>query len=179
MKTLVVLLALSLSAFAGSINYDTGKFTSGKLTGSFKSHLFIEIFGSLNQVVFQTGTLTPLPGGCPFGGLCFTFNNGSINVDNGLFQDGLNGGLVIGKNGIITISALLLPKKGLIANGAVSATFTVHNHKILSGSGDVVVNPAPLPEPTALEEIALGLGILGLVVAASKVRTRRIQPATL
>ena len=87
-----------------------------------------------------------------------------------LFQAGVGGGYVIDKDGVVTISAILVPEKGVVANGAASATFSLHGHKVLSGSDDVVVNPTLVPEASTLEEILLGFGVLGLVAAGSKFR---------
>jgi hypothetical protein len=153
---LLAAFALSSSAFAGSIDYDTGNFKSGKMTGSFSNKINIDIIGSLNEIDIRTGNLTKNMSGCPSGATCFDFTGGSVSIDGGkVFKDAINGGITIKENGAASISATLATEAG-VSSGVVSADFAFSGNKITAASANVVPN-STVPEPTAFSLLGMGL----------------------
>jgi len=80
---LLALLALALPSvvLANSIDFSTGTFVSGSLTGSFSTSLSTSITGTIDTITLSTGTLTQLSS-CPIGlvGTCYSFTGGSVTV---------------------------------------------------------------------------------------------------
>lgn len=164
--TLLAAFVLSAPAFGGNIGYDTGKFLSATMGGSFSSQLSIDITGSLNEIDIDTGKLVRNTVGCPPGASCFDFTGGFVNVDHGKFGDEISGGILISATGVATISAILAPETGVASGGAVT-TFDFSGNNITFGSADVALNSTPVPEPTALS--LLGIGFLSFLAFRRKV----------
>ena len=176
LRPFLLLFLLSPLAIAGTVNYDTGTFQSGKLTGSFSSFLRINITGSLGEVDIRTGPLMLETMGCPTGSTCYDFSSGFVAVDDGsVFTDAIIGGIAIKSNGVATISATL-DSTPRIDNGAVVTTFDFSGKKILGGSGDVSFD-THVPEPSAL--LSLGLGLLFLFNTAFDFSLHRYWPLVL
>jgi PKD repeat protein len=162
------LFAAAAVAGANSIDYDTGNFMSGKLTGSFSESINVDITGSLHEIDIQTGKLIKNTSGCPTGSTCYDFSSGSVSVmENGgkIFSDSLTGGITIKGNGVASVVAVLLNQSG-ISNGGAVATFNFSGGKITAGSENVTFQAVTVPEPTSL--MMLGSGLIGL--AATRLR---------
>ena len=170
MKTklaLILLLALLAVpvAWANSIDYDTGTFQSGTISGSFSTMINVSVTGSLHTIDIQTGQLVQTTSGCPTGSTCFDFTGGSVTVDGTLFKDALSGGITIRDDGAASISAILMPEPG-VSSGTASASFVFDDGMLSSGSEDVAYNTAAVPEPSS--GLLLSIGMLGLVVMGGK-----------
>jgi len=165
MKYLLALLLLTGMCFANSIDYDTGNFSSGTMSGAFKqgSMLSVSITGSLHTINLTTGPLVLAMNGCPTGSTCFDFSSGSTTVSqNGstVFTDQLVGGITIKSNGTASINASLMSEPG-VAAGSATVSFDFNGMKITAGSENVAFNSSITPEPAAL--FLFGTGLLGTV----------------
>ena|SRR5437762_1716318 len=159
---LVISLALPTLAAADSVDFSSGIFSSGTLTGSVSTSLTATITGSINTVTVATGTLTQL-GSCPIGllGTCFSFSGGSVTVASGgstLFSDTLTGGIVDQNGSSLGILANLSPN-GTVAEGTATVSLTLSAAgAVTAGSVDVSFNTVPEPGTLGL----LGTGLIGL-----------------
>ena len=175
---LLVLLALALptAALANSVDFDTGKSLSGTITGTFNTSIVVSEVGSLATITIDTGTLTNLPSKeCPPGFTCYNFTGGSVTVDQGgskVFSDSLSSGFAIKNGNVLAIAGALLPSSGVL-RGTVVATLDFQGQKILTGSNDVSFSTT-VPEPSALEGLSLGGGLL----AFAEMARRKLQFGT-
>lgn len=167
MLLLLAVLCAASTLAANSIDYDTGAFKSGSLSGSFSSMINVDITGSLHTIDIQTGTLVKTTAGCPPGSTCYSFTGGSVTVDGTVFKDALNGGITVRESGAASILATLMPEAG-VSSGTASASFDFSNKKLTSGSEDVAYNTTVTPEPATL--MLFGSGLIGIVVKFRKHR---------
>jgi hypothetical protein len=156
---LLALLAMALPtvALAGSIDFTTGKFSSGTQMGSFTAGSTItdSITGSLATISITTGTLMKLPSGdCPHES-CFSFSGGSVSVVQGgstVYTSMLDSGTINKQGNDISIAATLTPSSG-------SVSFDFHYSGMTITRGDAGVQ-SMVPEPSTLG--LLGTGLIGL-----------------
>jgi len=172
MRRLVVLtimaLALPTAALASSINFSTGTFQSGTITGTFKTSISITETGinqgTLTTITINTGTLIKMaPSVCAPGFTCYDFNGGNVTVSlagSTVFSDSLSGGLTMKANSFVGLTAALMSNSQVLGGTAVS-TLDFKGQKILSGSSDVSL-ASPVPEPSTLFSLAAGMiGLAG------------------
>jgi hypothetical protein len=165
---LLTLLALGLptAALAKSFDFDSGKFVSGTMHGTFTTTINTTMVGSLDSISIDTGTLTKLPkGDCTTGFTCYKFSGGSVTVRHGgstVFTDGLEGGILQKGSDTTDISATLQPHGTTITQGTVVATLVFQGHDVSAGSADVsyATGRNVVPEPGTLG--LLGTGLIGL-----------------
>lgn len=175
MRKFLLLFAAMLSiaplARANSIDYDTGLFVSGTMSGSFATSINVSITGSLNTIDLITGTLVQTTAGCPAQAMCFNFTGGSVKVSNAsgtVFSDVLSGGITIRENGSASINAVLMAN-GSVSTGTATASFNFDDGMISSGSEDVSFT-TPVPEPSSA--LLLSAGLIGLAALQFR-RSRR------
>ena len=124
-RMLLTLLAFALptAALANSVDFDTGTFISGTITGTSNTSIIVTEVGNLATIIIDTGTLTLLPAiDCTTSSTWYNFNGGNVTVDEGdsmVFADSLEGGLTMKGSRIVAISAALLPKAGAEEGTAV------------------------------------------------------------
>lgn len=166
---LAVLLAAPALAAANSIDFSTGTFMSGSLSGSFSSSINVNIVGSLNTIDIITGSLIKTTMGCPAESMCFNFTGGSVKVSNGggtEFFDSLSGGITIRENGSASIDAVLSPTTS-VTTGTATASFDFNGGKVTSGSEDVsFITHNVVPEPGTM--MLFGSGLVGLAFRLRK-----------
>jgi hypothetical protein len=158
---LLALLALALptAALANSIDFDTGKFVSGTITGSFTNPFHVTVVGSINVISLVDATVT---GACGATVSTCDFTGGTITVANGsgtIFVDSLSGGTIskLSRNTNI-ITATLLPSTTVTSGTVVFLTTTLDDNTLSAGSASVVATV--VPEPSAL--VSFGTGLVGL-----------------
>jgi hypothetical protein len=170
MKRIVLLTLLAFvfptSALANDIDFNTGTFEHGTIT-SFGKHFRVQVFGSLDTITLNIPDLTCYATRCYFAsGTVTVVNRAGITV----FTDGLKpGGIPIGTGTTASIFAYLLPDS-MGTGGYTDFNVEYSGHKILTGDAEA----DPVPEPSALEGLLLGTGLLGLAGMAR----RKLVPGT-
>lgn len=159
-----LLCAVPTLAAGNSVDFSTGNFSSGSVSGSFSTALNVNIVGSLNTIDIITGSLISTKVGCPPDSMCFNFTGGSVKVSNASgteFSDSLSGGITIRENGSASIDAVLSPTMS-VTTGTATASFGFSGTKITAGSEDVsFITHSVVPEPGSLSLLGMGLLSLG------------------
>lgn len=166
-KIALVLVAALLAvptAVANSVDYDTGAFIAGKMTGSFQSSIDVGIQGTLDTIDLQTGKLIKTTAGCPPGSQCFSFVGGLVKVLTNagtIFADSIAGGIAISADGSASIIATLMPNSTVVS-GTVSSSFEFDGRHVTSGSTNVAISTtaAAVPELGTLALLGSGVSIM-------------------
>ena len=134
---LLTLLAFAwpTAALANSVDFDTAKFLSGTIVGTFNTSIVVTEVGSLASITIDTGTLTTLPSNdCPPGFTCYDFTGGSVTVDQAgskVFSDSLSSGLILKNGNVVAMAGALLPSSGVV-RGTVVSTLDFQGQNILT-----------------------------------------------
>ena len=163
---LLALLALCVPtlALASSIDFSTGTFVSGTISGTFTSNISVSVVGDLNTMSIDTGNLLVSPA-CHSGSTCYSFSGGSLTVTSSggstVFTDNLKGGLIAKTGNDVALAATLAPNP-MAASGSASADFHFTGSTLTRGEAGVQASTIPEPGTLGL----LGTGLIGLVVMA-------------
>lgn len=156
----LLFLGLPAVALANPIDFSSGTFSSGTISGTSGGGLDVSVVGSLATITLDTGALATASF-CPIpGATCFDFSGGSVTVMVGaamVFTDGLNGGLVAQTGNSVLMGAGLHPNT-MVSNGNTTDTFTFSGGNLDAGTAGL--SGATMPEPATL--LLLGSGLLGL-----------------
>jgi hypothetical protein len=160
---LFALLAFALpgTALADNIEFNSGTFVSGTIT-SFSNPFSVRVVGTSNTITLDIPKLS-----CNASDTECFFTSATVTVVNPkgdtIFMDGVEpGGLKIG-TGTMTTALYLLPDSfGKGGYTEFNVNFT--GDALLAGTAEV----QPVPDPSALEGLLLGTGLLGLAGMARR-----------
>ena len=164
---LLTLLALALptSALANDIEFETGTFEHGTITSSFGKHFRVQVVGSMDTITLSIPNLS-----CSATETECSFRSGTVTVENPagvtVFTAGLKSGEIkmgTGTGRTVSIDGYLLPDR-LGIGGYEKFDVTFRNDTVLAGDAEVY----PAPEPSALEGLLFGTGLLGLAEMARR-----------
>ncbi len=156
----LLVLGLPTVVLANPIDFNSGTFSSGTISGTFLTSLEVSMVGSLATITLDTGALTKVSTCAIPSATCFDFSGGSVTVMVGastVFTDSLNGGFVAQTASVILMGAGLTPNT-MVSKGGATDIFTFTGGKLDAGTAGL--SGVSMPEPGTL--LLLGSGLLGL-----------------